>query len=48
LAGIKLDRVGVPSEDDMKKAKNKDILLKLALVDNDVLDSFDEVADILL
>lgn len=48
LAGIKLQRVPVPTEDDMLKAKTKDILKKLKDVDNDVLPLFDDTADILI
>jgi hypothetical protein len=29
MAGIKLERVSIPSEEDMQKAKSKDILKKL-------------------
>ena len=48
MAGIKMDRVGVPSDDDMLKAKNKDVLKKLKDVDPDVLSNFDEAAKLLL
>ena len=37
MAGIKLERVPIPSEEDMQKAKNKDVLKKLADVDYEVL-----------
>ena len=48
LAGIKLERVPIPSEEDMLKAKNKDVLKKLKDVDLDVLENFTETAEILL
>ena len=48
LAQIKLQRVPIPSEDDMVKAKNKEIIKKLADVDPEVIEDFDETADILI
>lgn len=48
MAGIKLERVPIPSEEDMMKAKNKDVLKKLKEVDLDVLDNFEETANLLL
>lgn len=48
MAGIKLERIPIPSEEDMQKAQNKDILNKLADVDYEVLEDFNEAADILL
>lgn len=48
MAGIKLDRVPIPTEEDMLKAKNKDVLKKLKDVDHDVLDNFEETANLLL
>jgi hypothetical protein len=48
MAGIKLERVPVPSEEDMQKAKNKDVLKKLADVDYEVLQDFEEAAEIFL
>ena len=48
MAGVKMDRVPIPSEDDMLKAKNKDILKKLKDVDNDCLENFDEAAQLLI
>jgi hypothetical protein len=44
MAGIKLERVPIPSDDDMIAAKNKDILKKLVDVDMDVLPTFKESA----
>ena len=44
LAGIKLERVPVPSEEDMNKAKQKGILKNLKLVDTNVLPMFEESA----
>lgn len=38
----------IPTEADMIKAKNKDILKKLKDVDKEVLNDFDETADILI
>lgn len=43
-----MERVPVPSEEDMMKAKNKDVLKKLKEVDNDCLENFDEAAKLLL
>jgi len=40
--------VPIPSEDDMVKAKNKEIIKKLADVDPEVIEDFDETADILI
>ena len=48
LAQVKLDRMPIPTENDMIKAKNKDILKKLKDVDKEVLNDFDETADILI
>ena len=48
MAGIKLERVPIPTEEDMLKAKNKDVLKKLKDVDHDVLDNFEETANLLL
>ena len=48
MAGIKLERVPIPSDEDMQKAKNKDVLKKLADVDFEVLQDFDEAAEIFL
>ena len=48
LAGVKLERVPIPTEEDMMKAQNKGILKKLQDVDTDVLPSFEESADLLI
>lgn len=48
MAGIKLERVPIPSDDDMIAAKNKDILKKLVDVDMDVLPTFKESAQLLI
>lgn len=48
MAGIKLERVPIPTEEDMLRAKNKDVLKKLKDVDIDVLDNFEETANLLL
>lgn len=48
LAGIRLERVAIPTESDIKKAQRKGILRKLEDVDKEVLDMFDETADLLL
>ena len=48
LAGVKLERVPVPTEEDMLKAKNKDVLKKLADVETDVLPDFEEAARIFI
>ena len=48
LAGIRMERLPVPSAEDMKTAKNKDVLRKLKDVDMQCLDGFDEAAKILL
>jgi superfamily II DNA/RNA helicase len=37
LAGIKMDRVPIPSNDEMAKAKNKDVLKNLKNVDNSMI-----------
>jgi hypothetical protein len=39
-----MDRPGVPSEEDMLKAKTKDVLKKLKDVDMGVLGKFEETA----
>jgi|TARA_B110000305_G_C19430657_1_gene636093 hypothetical protein len=44
LAGIKFDKIGIPSEDDMVKAKTKDVLKKLLDVEMDVLPNFKDTA----
>jgi ATP-dependent RNA helicase DDX21 len=46
LAGITMDKPGVPSDEDMIAAKTKDVLKKLKDVDHAVLDRFNETADI--
>jgi ATP-dependent RNA helicase DDX21 len=48
LAGIRLERIGVPTEADMQKAQTKGILGKLKDVDKEVLPLFDETAELLL
>jgi ATP-dependent RNA helicase DDX21 len=48
LAGIKMEKVGVPSEQDMKMARNKEVLKKLQDVDMEVLGNFDLIADELI
>lgn len=48
LAQIKIQRVGIPSEADMLKAKNKDILKQLKDVDEEVIPNFEETAEILI
>jgi ATP-dependent RNA helicase DDX21 len=44
LAGIKFDKIGIPTEDDMVKAKTKDVLKKLLDVEMDVLPNFKDTA----
>lgn len=48
LAQIRIARIPVPSEQDMLKAKKKSILKKLVDVDRDVLEEFEETADLLI
>lgn len=48
LAGIRMERQPVPSEEDMRVAKNKDVLSKLKDVDMQCLEGYDEAAKILL
>jgi ATP-dependent RNA helicase DDX21 len=48
LAGIKMERPGVPSDEDMLQAKTKDVLKKLKDVDMAVLDKFDETSELLI
>ena len=48
LAGIQMEQVPIPSEEDMVKAKNKDILKKLKDVDEECLENFDEAAELLV
>ena len=48
VAGVKLERVGVPSEEDMVKANTKGILKKLNDVDMEVLPMFEDTADLLI
>jgi hypothetical protein len=40
LAGIKMEKLGIPSDDEMAKAKNKDIIKKLKDVDESVVKDF--------
>ena len=40
LAGIKMEKVGIPSDDEMAKAKNKDIIKKLKDIDGSVVKDF--------
>ena len=48
MAGIKLERVPVPSEEDMVKAQSKGILKNIKAVDHDVLHMFEESAKLLI
>ena len=48
VAGITLDRVGVPSDDDMIKANTKGILKKLLDVEHEVLPLFEDTAELLI
>lgn len=48
LAGIRMERVPVPSEKETSVAKNKDILNKLNDVDMNVIDNFDAIAEELI
>jgi len=48
LAGIKLERVPVPTDEDMKKSQTKGILKKLEDVDKSVLPDFEETADLFI
>jgi hypothetical protein len=48
MAGVKLERVGVPSEQDMVKANTKGILKKLLDVEMEVLPMFEDTADLLI
>ena len=48
LAGIKMDRVPIPSDDDMAKAKNKDVLKNLKNVDNREAECFMESAKLFI
>lgn len=47
LAGIKMDRVPIPSNEEMAKAKNKDVLKNLKDVDESVIKDFEETAQLL-
>jgi|TARA_B110000285_G_scaffold233403_1_gene307129 ATP-dependent RNA helicase DDX21 len=44
MAGIKMTRVPIPSQQDMLKAKTKDVLTKFKDVEEDVLPNFKETA----
>lgn len=48
LAGVKLERVNIPSEQQILQAKTKGILVKLKEVDSEALPMFDESADLLI
>lgn len=48
MAGLTMDREPVPSEEDMIKAKTKDVLVKLKEVDMEVLPKFTETAELLI
>ena len=48
LAGVKLERVGIPTEEDMVKANTKGILKRLLDVDMEVLPLFEDTADLLI
>ena len=48
MAGIKMTRVPIPSEDDMIKAKTKDVLKKFKDVDAEVLSNFKETAQLMI
>jgi ATP-dependent RNA helicase DDX21 len=48
MAGIKLERVPVPSEEDMVKAQSKGILKNIKAVDHGVLHMFEESAKLLI
>lgn len=48
LAQIRITRIPIPSEADMLKAKKKSILKKLVDVDREVLEEFEETADMLI
>lgn len=48
MAGIKLERVGIPSDNELKKAQTRGILKKLEEVDHGVLDLFEESATMFL
>lgn len=40
MAGIKMERVPIPSDDEMAKAKNKDVLKNLKDVSESVIKEF--------
>jgi ATP-dependent RNA helicase DDX21 len=48
VAGITLDRVGIPSDEDMIKANTKGILKKLLDVEPEVLPMFEDTAELLI
>lgn len=48
VAGIKMERVGIPTNDEMAKAKNKDIIKKLKNVDESAIKDFEETAKLLI
>jgi ATP-dependent RNA helicase DDX21 len=47
-AGINLDRVDVPSDEDMIKANTKGILKKMLVVEDEVLPMFEDTAELLI
>ena len=48
MAGIRMSRVPIPSEQDMMKAKTKDVLKKFKDVDEEVLGDFQETAKLMI
>ena len=45
MAGIRLERIGIPTEDDMKKSQENNVVKNLMNVDRDVLPRFKEIAE---
>ena len=43
-----MEKIGVPTDQDMKLARNKEVLKKLKDVDMEVLPNFDKIADDLI
>ena len=48
MAGIKMEKPGLPTEEDMLNAKNKDVLKKFKDVDMGVLPKFEDTADLMI
>jgi ATP-dependent RNA helicase DDX21 len=48
VAGVSLDRVGIPSDEDMIKANTKGVLKKLLEVDPEILPIFEDTAELMI